>query len=94
MPMTSLKRQESAHGHELDPDHIDQLLADMEKELDKMPADLPVAEEIRQEIETLRAMVESLHANQGWRGEQHRQARDVGADLRADRPHPDDRHAA
>jgi dienelactone hydrolase len=73
--MTSLKRSDGTHEHAFDPDRIDQLLADMEKELDKMPSDIPATEELRQEIETFRAMVESLHANHGWHGEENRSAR-------------------
>jgi hypothetical protein len=73
--MTSLKGPDRAHEHELDPDRLDQMLADLEKELDKMPHDIPATQELRQEIETFRAMVESLHVNQGWRGEEYRSVR-------------------
>lgn len=77
--MNSFNRPDAVSGaateQQLDPDRIDHLLADLEKQLEKMPPDIPATEELRQEMETFRAMVESLHANHGWSGEEYRSTR-------------------
>jgi hypothetical protein len=71
--MNSIKRPDDMsgrHDEDLDPDRIDQLLAALEKQLERMPPDIPATEELKLEIETLRASIESFHANAGARGEQ------------------------
>jgi hypothetical protein len=60
---------------DLHPDKIDALLADLEEQVGKLPADSPATQDLRQEIETFRAMVESLHANHGWSHENFRSMR-------------------
>jgi hypothetical protein len=65
----------TAPNKELDPDRIDRLLADLERELENSSPDNPTSQEIKQEIETLRAMVESRGANRGWSNEEHRSVR-------------------
>jgi uncharacterized coiled-coil DUF342 family protein len=77
--MNSSRRPDAVSGHvrgqELDPEQIDRLLADLEKQLEKMPPDVSTTEEIRQEIETLRAMIESFHTNHGWSSDEQRSFR-------------------
>jgi ribosome assembly protein YihI (activator of Der GTPase) len=77
--MNSPKRPDGHRGpadeEELDPDRIDSLLSRLEAKIDEMPSDNPGAQELRQEIETLRAMVESLDAEQRWSAGQQQSIR-------------------
>jgi hypothetical protein len=58
-----------------DPEQIDRQLSRLEEQLDKLPAGHPVAEELRQEIDTLRAMLESRDAEHGWSDEENQSIR-------------------
>jgi hypothetical protein len=77
--MNSPKRPDGHRGpadaEELDPDRIDNILSGLEAKIDEMPSDNPGAQELRQEIETLRAMVESLDAEQRWSAGQQQSIR-------------------
>lgn len=74
--MNPFKRPEavsgSRHDEDLDPDRLDRLLADLEKQLESLPPDIPVTDELRQEIETLRAMIETVASNKDWSSEERR----------------------
>jgi uncharacterized protein involved in exopolysaccharide biosynthesis len=77
--MNPFKRPEavsgSRHDEDLDPDRLDQLLADLEKQLESLPPDIPTTNELRQEIETLRAMIETVSSNKDWGSEERRAIR-------------------
>jgi hypothetical protein len=77
--MNSPKRPDGpphwADEEELDPDRLDRILGKLEEQIDEMPSDNPGAQDLRQEIETLRAIVESLDAGRRWSTEQQHSIR-------------------
>jgi hypothetical protein len=77
--MNSPKRPDRPPGatdaEELDPERIDRILSKLEEKIDELPSDNPGAQDLRQEIETLRAIVESLDAEHGWNTEQQHSIR-------------------
>ncbi|MDB5726935.1 MAG: hypothetical protein JWQ00_140 [Noviherbaspirillum sp.] len=65
----------AAHEPQLDLERIDRLLAKLELELQKTGADTPTAQELKMEMETLRAMIESAQAGNGVTTEKHHSIR-------------------
>jgi hypothetical protein len=72
---TSDKMPGPAHEQQLDLERIDRLLSRLELDLQNTGADTSTAQELKMEIETLRAMIESAQAGNGANQEKHHSIR-------------------
>ena len=64
--MTASNRLDPAAGPQLDLARVNRLIADLEEEVAKAPADAPGMQDLRDEIETLKNVLGSPKAKHDW----------------------------
>lgn len=57
---------DKARCHEFNLDRINRLISDLEQELANAPADTPHLQDLREEIETLKKVLQSPETRHGW----------------------------